>query len=87
MNDAETADSNTTEALQYLFMQEMSKNYGNNKFSHQPGKKKKILTESEMAMKSDFDSLVREILPNLTIDNIIENLEFLKEYYNDLMNS
>ena len=56
-----------------------------NKFSHQEGKKKKVLTDYEKEMKEDFDSLVREILLNLTIENAKENLEFLEEYYQELM--
>jgi len=85
VNDAETANSNTTEALQYLFMEEMAKKYGETKFSHQKGKKRKNLTDSEKAKKLEFNSLVREILPGLTIDNVAESLEFLEEYYQDLM--
>lgn len=84
-DDEELANSNTLEALQYLFIKEIEKNYGENKFSHQQGKKKKILTDSEREAKNDFDSLVREVLPNLSIENITENLEFLEEYYQDLM--
>ena len=49
------------------------------------GIKKKVLTDYEKEMKEDFDSLVREILLNLTIENAKENLEFLGEYYQELM--
>ena len=84
-DDEGVANSNTLEALQYLFLKEIDKKYGESKFSHQEGKKKKILTESEIEVKKDFDSLVREILLNLTIENSIENLEFLEEYYQELM--
>lgn len=49
------------------------------------GIKKKVLTDYEKEMKEDFDSLVREILLNLTIENAKENLEFLEEYYQELM--
>ena len=84
-DDEEIANSNTIEALQYLFFKEIQKKYGENKFSHQTGKKKKVLTESEMEAKKDFDSLVREVMLSLTIDNISENLEFLEEYYQEVM--
>ena len=84
-DDEEIANSNTLEALQYLFFKEIQKKYGESKFSHQAGKKKKVLTESEMEAKKDFDSLVREVMLSLTVDNISENLEFLEEYYQELM--
>lgn len=48
-------------------------------------KKKVLTTDYEKEMKEDFDSLVREILLNLTIENAKENLEFLEEYYQELM--
>ena len=85
IDDEELANSKTIEALQYLFIKEIEKKYGMNKFSHQEGKKKKVLTDYEKEMKEDFDSLVREILLNLTIENAKENLEFLEEYYQELM--
>lgn len=85
VDDEEFSNSNTLEALQYLFIKEVEKRYGQNMFSHQTGKKKKVLTESEKEIKKDFDSLVREVLLSLTVENAIENLEFLEEYYQDLM--
>lgn len=85
IDDEELANSKTIEALQYLFIKKIEKKYGMNKFSHQEGKKKKVLTDYEKEMKEDFDSLVREILLNLTIENAKENLEFLEEYYQELM--
>lgn len=85
VDDEKIANSNTLEALQYLFFKEIEKKYGESKFSHQKGKKKKILTESEREAKKEFDSLVRELLLNLTIENALENLEFLEEYYQELM--
>ena len=85
VDDEELSNSNTLEALQYLFIKEVEKRYGQNMFSHQTGKKKKVLTESEKEIKKDFDSLVREVLLSLTVENAIENLEFLEEYYQDLM--
>ena len=85
VDDEELANSNTLEALQYLFIKEVEKKYGENKFSHLPGKKKKVLTDSEREVKKDFDSLVREVLLNLTVENTAENLEFLEEYYQDVM--
>lgn len=85
MDDEELAKSSTKEALEHLFMKEVSKQYGDNKFSHQEGKKKKVLTDSERKVKSDFDSFVREILRELTIENASEGLELLSEYYSELM--
>ena len=84
-NDSDMAEANTKEALQFLFIKEVEKNYGTNKFSHKPGKKKKVLTPEEEAVKQDFDSLVREILQELTPDNIEESLAFLEEYYKEVM--
>lgn len=86
-DDKEIAESNTLEALQYLFYKEIEKRFGDSKFSHQKGKKKKVLTESEMNAKMDFYSLVREeVMSSLTLENAMENLEFLEEYYQELMN-
>lgn len=84
-DDENFAKSNTLEALQYLFMKEIEKRYGENKFSHQKGKKKQILTESEREVKEDFYSFVREVLANLTIENALENLEFFEEYYQEVI--
>ena len=84
-DDENVAKSNTLEALQYLFMKKIEKRYGENKFSHQKGKKKQILTESEREVKEDFYSFVREVLANLTIENALENLEFLEEYYQEVI--
>ena len=86
VDDEATARDNTLEALQHLFMKKIEKQYSDNKFSHQTtGKKKKELTKSEMEVKLDFYSLVRELMLNLSIDNVTENLEFLEEYYQELM--
>ena len=85
-DDKEIAESNTLEALQHLFYKEIEKRFGDSKFSHQKGKKKKVLTESEMNAKMDFYSLVREVMLDLTLENAMENLEFLEEYYQELMN-
>ena len=68
-----------------MFYKEIENKYGESKFSHQVGKKKKILTESEMEAKKDFDSLVREITNTITLENLAENLEFVQEYYQELM--
>ena len=83
-DDEEIAKSNTLEALQYIFLKEVEKRYGEKKFSQS---KKKVLTRSELKAKMDFDSLVREILLSLTVDNAQENIEFLEEYYHELMNA
>ena len=84
-DDEKIANSNTLEALQYLFIKEIEKRYGESKFSHSGGKKKKKLNESEKSVKEDFDSLVRELLLDLNIENILDNLEFLEEYYQEVM--
>ena len=39
-DDEKFANSSTLEALQYLFLKEIEKKYGESKFSHKPGKKK-----------------------------------------------
>lgn len=44
-------------------------------------KKKK----EEIELKTDFDSLVRETMLNLSLSNAEESMEFLGEYYNELM--
>lgn len=84
-DDEQLAEAETQEALRYLFYKEIENKYGESKFSHQVGKKKKILTESEMEAKKDFDSLVREITNTITLENLAENLEFVQEYYQELM--
>ncbi len=58
-DDEQLAEAETQEALRYLFYKEIENKYGESKFSHQVGKKKKILTESEMEAKKDFDSLCK----------------------------
>lgn len=83
-NEEGTKESNL-EALQYLLKGWLEKNYADKKFSHLSGKKKKVLTEAEKEMKEDFYTLVRELMPSLTIENIEETMEFLEEYYKDLM--
>ena len=35
--------------------------------------------------KKEFQSLVREILQIINLDNVIENLEFLEEFYHEIM--
>ena len=81
MDDEEKAEKTTVETLQNLFMKEIENRYPIRCFSAQKGKKKKILTPQENEVKMDFDSLVRELLSNLTISNIMENLEFADEYF------
>ena len=84
-DDEEVAKSNTRESLQFLFYKEIEKKYGESKFSHLPGKKKKTLTKLEMEAKNDFYSLVREFMESLTVENLQETLDFLEEYYQELM--
>ncbi len=84
LEDEEKAAENTREALQYLFMKMVEKNYPIRCFSAQKGKKKKVLTPKENEVKMQFDSLVRELLADLTVDNATETLEFLDEYFLEL---
>ncbi len=83
LNDEEKATSNTQEALQYLFMKEIERKYPLASFTAQKGKKK-VLTPKENEVKMEFDSLVRELLSNLTVGNADENLEFLDEYFHEI---
>ena len=85
VNDKDMADSDTLESLQHLFLKEMKKRYSENRFSHESSKKKKKLTEAELELKRDFDSLVREVLSSLSIESLRETLDFLEEYYSELM--
>ncbi len=84
IDDEEKATDNTREAMQYLFMKEVERRYPISSFSAQKGKKKKVLTHEEMEMKMEFDSLVRELLCDLTVSNAEENLEFLEEYFQEM---
>lgn len=84
LDDEEKAAENTREALQYLFMKLVEKNYPIRCFSAQKGKKKKVLTPKENEVKMEFDSLVRELLADITVGNAAENLEFLDEYFQEV---
>ena len=68
-----------------MMLKEIEKRYGESKFSHQEGKKKKILTDAEKEVKKEFDSLVREVLQDVTIESVMEILDFLNEYYQEVM--
>lgn len=85
VEDEETANSNTLTAIQHLFMKEINSLYGESKFSHLLGSKKKILTPREVKHKEDFDSFVKECMPDLSVENISERLELLAEFYQELM--
>lgn len=85
IDDEELASSNTLEALQYLMLKEIEKRYGESKFSHQEEKKKKILTDAEKEVKKEFDSLVREVLQDIAIESVTDTLNFLDEYYQEIM--
>ena len=85
VNDEETANLNTDEAIKYLFRQEVETKYSDGKFSHQKGKKKKILTDEEKKVKEEFYSLVRECMSDVSIKNASEYLVLLEEYYQELM--
>ena len=84
LNDEEKANEKTKEALQFLFQKHVDKNYPVGKFSTQKGKKKKVLTPEESKMRSEFNSLVRELLLDLNIENAKDSLEFLEEYFLDI---
>lgn len=84
LDDEERATANTKEALQYLFMKEVEKRFPIGKFSSQTGKKKKTLTSSENEVKMKFDSLVREMLRDLTPSNLEDSMEFIEEYFQEL---
>lgn len=83
-NDEEKANEKTKEALQFLFQKHVDKNYPVGRFSAQKGKKKKVLTPEESKMRSEFNSLVRELLLDLNIENAKDSLEFLEEYFLDI---
>lgn len=85
VNDEESANLNTDEAIKYLFRQEVETKYSDGKFSHQKGKKKKILTDEEKKVKEEFYSLVRECMSDVSIENANEYLVLLEEYYQELM--
>ncbi len=85
VDDEETANLNTDEAIKYLFRQEVETKYSDGKFSHQKGKKKKILTDEEKKVKEEFYSLVRECMSDVSIENANEYLVLLEEYYQELM--
>lgn len=84
MDDEERAAESTLEALQHLFVKAVEKKYPIRCFSAQKGKKKKVLTQKESKVKMEFDFLVRELAGSLTVKNVMENLEFLDEYYEDI---
>ena len=84
VDDEALANADTLETLQHLFLREMMKKYPESSFSHENGKKKKLI-QAELEVKADFDSLIREVACSLTIDNLSENLEFLEEYYFEIM--
>lgn len=84
VDDEALANADTLETLQQLFLREMMKKYPESSFSHENGKKKKLI-QAELEVKADFDSLIREVACSLTIDNLSENLEFLEEYYFEIM--
>ena len=84
VDDEALANADTLETLQQLFLREMMKKYPESSFSHENGKKKKLI-QAELEVKADFNSLIREVACSLTIDNLSENLEFLEEYYFEIM--
>lgn len=84
LDDEEEAASRTREAIQYLFMKEVERLYPARSFSSQKGKKKKNLTPYEEGLRMEFQSLVRELVLDLTVDTVEENLEFLGDYFEEM---
>lgn len=54
VSDEEMAKAQTDEALKNLAMKKLKKDYVDSKFSHQTGKKKKVLTSKEETVREDF---------------------------------
>ncbi len=85
-DDEDIANSNTKEALQNLLIKYVQKHYGNSKFSNtKSSSSKKPLNDEERKIKENFDSFVREILMDLKAENLKESMDFIEEYYTDLI--
>lgn len=85
VSEEEEANKRNSEALRYLLMKEISNNYRAGKFTKISGKKKKVLTETEQQKKADFDSFVEDVMQEVTLDNALDNIRLIEEYYQELM--
>lgn len=85
VSEEEEANQLNSEALKHLFVKEIANNYRDGKFSHIPGKKKKVLTEAEQKKKTDFDSFVRDVMHELTLEDALDSLQIVEDYYQELM--
>ena len=85
VEDETTAKKHTEEAIRYLAMRKLKKEYVDSKFSHQTGKKRKELSEEEKKIKEDFWHLVIDVVASMDSTNVEETLQFIEEYYAELM--
>ena len=85
VEDETTAKKHTEEAIQYLAMRKLKKEYVDSKFSHQTGKKRKELSEEEKKIKEDFWHLAIDVVTFMDSKNVEESLQFIEEYYAELM--
>ena len=85
VEDETTAKKHTEEAIQYLAMRKLKKEYVDSKFSHQTGKKRKELSEEEKKIKEDFWHLAIDVVAFMDSKNVEESLQFIEEYYAELM--
>ena len=85
VDEAKIAETQTAEALKYLAMKKLKKDYVDSKFSHNTGKKKKTLTPQEETVKEDFWHLATDVVASIKVENIEESLQFVQEYYAELM--
>ena len=86
--DQEQYEEQTREALQFLFMKEVESTYCLSRFSHMEGKKKKkVLTPEEAQTKEEFDNMSRDLARELTLDNCEESLDFLAEFFSELVSA
>lgn len=83
LEDEESADAKTKEAVEFLYGKTIRENYSEKKFKFRKGTKG--LSPKEQKAKEDFDSEVRELLEGLDISNINERLSYLEELYNVLI--
>lgn len=83
----EDAIEYTKEALQFQFIKELEKKLGY-KFGasseKKGGKKHKKANPQEAKIRDEFESLVRDLMQEITAKNALDNLEFAIEYYSEL---
>ena len=85
VSDEEMAKAQTNEALKNLAMKKLKKDYVDSKFSHQTGKKKKVLTSKEETVREDFWHLATDVIASINVENVGESLQFIQDYYVELM--